>query len=383
MENSTGYGPSSSRWNNLFFSGDERSFEKWEVKFLGYMRLKKLKSVILPAVAGEAELAADKNEEAFAELIQFLDDRSLSLIIRDAKDKGREAFQILRTHYRGKGKQRIITLYTELTSLVKSSTESLTDYIIKAETARAALLYAGETVSDSLLIAMVLKGLPSSYKPFSIVVTQSDKYKTFPDFKVALRDFEESEKLTLSDDKGTSVLKTSSHFSNRNSSSSLVTCYKCGVIGHKANVCRNKAKFTLWCKLCKSSSHSDKNCRRQNYNDKTNSLQEKPEDIEFAFVIDASDNNGDLNRHCHTSFLVDCGATSHIVNDDSNFVSFDDNFKPDEHFVQLADGSTNTVATKRGTVKISLQDCDPTQQPCQILSVLCLVVPLTYYKKTI
>ena len=67
MENSTGYGPSSSRWNHLFFSGDERSFEKWEVKFLGYMRLKKLKSVILPAVAG----AADKKEEAFAELIQF------------------------------------------------------------------------------------------------------------------------------------------------------------------------------------------------------------------------------------------------------------------------------------------------------------------------
>ena len=50
--------------------------------------------------------------------------------MRDAKDKGREAFQILRTHYRGKDKQRIITLYTELTSLVKSSSESLTDYII-------------------------------------------------------------------------------------------------------------------------------------------------------------------------------------------------------------------------------------------------------------
>ena len=146
-----------------------------------------------------------------------MDDRSLYLIIRDAKDKGREAFQILRTHYRGKGKQRIITLYTELTSLIKSSTESLTDYIIKAETARAALLYAGETVSDSLLIAMVLKGLPYSYKPFSIVVTQSDKYKTFPYFKVALRDFEESEKLALSDDRGTSILETSSHFSNRNS----------------------------------------------------------------------------------------------------------------------------------------------------------------------
>ena len=36
-----------------------------------------------------------KNAEAFAELIQFLDERSLALVMRDARDKGREAFKIL------------------------------------------------------------------------------------------------------------------------------------------------------------------------------------------------------------------------------------------------------------------------------------------------
>jgi gag-polypeptide of LTR copia-type len=181
---STGYGPSPSsssvgRWNRLYFDGDERKYEQWEIKFLGYMRLQKLKDTILPS---EDEPDPAKNEEAFAELIQFLDDRSLSLVMRDAIDDGRRALEILRNHYAGRGKPRIIALYTELTSLRKSSTESVTDYVIKAETAAAALRNAEETISDGLLISMVLKGLPDDYKSFVVVITQSDKHMTFTEF---------------------------------------------------------------------------------------------------------------------------------------------------------------------------------------------------------
>jgi hypothetical protein len=67
----TGYGPSDNavgRWNRLYFDRDERKYEQWEINFLGYMRLKKLKDTILPS---ETQPNAAKNEEAFAELIQF------------------------------------------------------------------------------------------------------------------------------------------------------------------------------------------------------------------------------------------------------------------------------------------------------------------------
>ena len=65
----TGYGPSSNavRFNRLCFGGEERSYEQWEVKFLGYMRLRKLKETILPS--GDVSADVVKNEEAFAELI--------------------------------------------------------------------------------------------------------------------------------------------------------------------------------------------------------------------------------------------------------------------------------------------------------------------------
>ena len=85
----------------------------------------------------------------------------------------KKAFKILKDHYRPNGKPRIIALYTELTRLNKNHNESMTDYIIRAETTASSLWDAGETVSDGLLIAMVLKGLPANYKPFATVVSQA------------------------------------------------------------------------------------------------------------------------------------------------------------------------------------------------------------------
>ena len=55
----TGYGmPSTSaanQWQNLTFDGDERKFELWETKILGYMKLKKLKDTVVGTTPVDAE----------------------------------------------------------------------------------------------------------------------------------------------------------------------------------------------------------------------------------------------------------------------------------------------------------------------------------------
>ena len=178
----TGYGPSNQR-QNLTFDGDERKFELWETKILGYMELKKLKDVLV----GTNQPSVEKIEQAFAELIQFLDERSLSLVMRDACDDGREAFRILREHYAGSRKPRIITLYNQLTTLQKRDSETMTDYILRVDTDANALKTAGEIVSDALLVAMVLKGLPDDYRAFVAVINQSDTVQNFQKFKQALK----------------------------------------------------------------------------------------------------------------------------------------------------------------------------------------------------
>ena len=116
------------------FDGDEAKYELWEIQFLGYLRLHKLYDVIL-AEEEPKEGDVEKNIDAFAQLIQCLDDRSLSLVMRDAKDDGRKALKILRNHYMGKSKPRVLALYTELTSLQKGHDECITDYVLRAETA--------------------------------------------------------------------------------------------------------------------------------------------------------------------------------------------------------------------------------------------------------
>lgn len=79
-----------------------------KTKFLCHLRLLSLKSTILHEPDEEdAEEDAEKN----AELIQLLDDKSLSLVMREASDDGRRALQVLRDHYAGKGKPRVISLY--------------------------------------------------------------------------------------------------------------------------------------------------------------------------------------------------------------------------------------------------------------------------------
>lgn len=109
-----------SRWSRLVFDGDEKNHELWETKFLGHLYLQGLKETILSESFEEDEEDAAKNAEAYAELIQLLDDKSLSLVMREAADDGRAALKILREYYAGKGKPRVISLYTELTSLQKS-----------------------------------------------------------------------------------------------------------------------------------------------------------------------------------------------------------------------------------------------------------------------
>ena len=80
--------------------------------------------------------------------------------------------EALYEHYAGSGKHRVIALCTQLTSLKKSANDSITDYVLRAKSAANAIRNAAETVSDDLLVAMVVKGLPAAYKSFVAVTTQ-------------------------------------------------------------------------------------------------------------------------------------------------------------------------------------------------------------------
>ena len=112
-------------------------------------------------------------------------------------------------------------------------------------------------------MAMILKGLPESYGPFAVHVTQSDVNTSFAEFKTKLRRYEATEKMrtTGSDD---NVMKgrmqpASASISDRGAESGDIVCFRCGLKGHKARSCQRKQ----WCSYCKSATHRDATCRRR------------------------------------------------------------------------------------------------------------------------
>ena len=283
-----------------------------------------------------------------AELIQSLDDKSLSLVIREATDDGRKALQILRDHYTSQCKPRIIALYTELTSLKKESEETVTDDIIQAEKAVTSRRNVKEVISDGMIIAMILKGLPESYKPFAIHTTQSSETLTFVQFKSKLRSYEETEKFNTKV-KSDSVMKADI---------SSIVCYGCGNHGHIAKDCCHKG-VPKCCRYRRSSTHSDETCRRKTkHKDAAKQAAEGQEDQEekqtFVFKFNQTFLSDNIKRK---RLMVDCGATSHIITEESTFSKFDETFDPNAYYMELADGTRmNNVVLKQGDAEVCLQD---------------------------
>ena len=140
-----------------------------------------------------------------------MDDKSLSLVIRDAKGNGKKALRILREYHLLKGKPKVISLYTELTSLRRLESHAITDYIIRAENISNTLKEAGEVISNRLLIAMALKGSPPNFKLFTTVIIQK-KTLTFSEFKVCLRIYEETEHMCYPQDESNNILQMKTTF---------------------------------------------------------------------------------------------------------------------------------------------------------------------------
>lgn len=80
-----------------------------------------------------------------------------------------------------------------MTSLQTGANERATDYIIHTEMAITALGNTVETLSDGLLIAMIMEVSPELFKPFSIHITQSNKEIMLSKFKTKLRSDESRE----------------------------------------------------------------------------------------------------------------------------------------------------------------------------------------------
>ena len=129
-----------------------------------------------------------------------------------------------------------------------------------------------------------------------------------------------------------------------------------------------------WCNICKNTTHDTNYCRKKSSINNLNSQENKDESFNkeehnFAFNV-VHNNKFNVNN---TNLLVDCGATAHIINDESLFINKNLNFDSEKHFIELADGSKkNNIVLMRGDAKILLYDVNNKPHDVILKNALCI-----------
>ena len=101
--------------------------------------------------------------------------------------------------------------------------------------------------------------------------------------------------------------------------------------------------------------------QRENKTDKvkqaSETLEDSDKEAEHSFAFEINTCGGESAIKKPNALLVNCGVTTHIIDDESKFSKFDDKFTPEKHYIELADGTRfNNVALKRGDVEITIMD---------------------------
>ena len=130
------------------------------------------------------------------------------------------------------------------------------------------------------------------------------------------------------------------------------------------SVTRRTRTFTI--ELRWSNTHTDKSCHNKGRDVAKHARDgdEKSNDhSDHTFIFGVFDDDKKEISQVSPDVLVDCGATPHIVNDISKFISFRKDCKPIGHYIELADGTKSHGtkshgAEKTGTVNIELCDED-------------------------
>ena len=126
----------------LQFSGKEADFALWQERFEGFCFTKKL----LNGLNGTDNGTNDKKNEIWAYLVQCLDSRSVLTLMNDCKGDGPKAWPLLQDHFNSTETPRLMNLLEKFTTLRLEPTDSIIDYLTRAEYVSEQLELAGENV---------------------------------------------------------------------------------------------------------------------------------------------------------------------------------------------------------------------------------------------
>ena len=170
----------SSKTERLVFSGREDDFLYFAEQFEDRMQSLSFGKILsgeatyldyVPAVKNnyseeQRRQAIEKSREELKEkktlwyeLVLALDKTSV-LFLRPHKDDGTRSWDVLYKGFKNFERPQLYKLIAQLTSLRKDSSESIVDYLTRADDKQRNLTLANERISKKMFVSMILKGLP-------------------------------------------------------------------------------------------------------------------------------------------------------------------------------------------------------------------------------
>jgi hypothetical protein len=212
-------------------------------------------STVSAAAAARDEVRRRSNR-AYGILVQCLQDEQLRLMQNVKRGDAHGVWRILLDTYERKSMATKVQLLERLFALTKQASETITSYIARLTEIERKLNAQEEKVSESILVYVLLRGLPASYTSIVQLIKMKDQLE-MKDAIEMLKNEEERQGVTITGQPRTAAanMARSSSATGHNEA----RCFTCNQTGHVMFNCpRNSNKKK--CELCRKVGHTAQEC---------------------------------------------------------------------------------------------------------------------------
>lgn len=273
------------------------NYKDWAFEVKAFLRREKLWKYVDPGEApNPVSDAWTAGDEKALTTIQLLVEKNQRSVIED-KLTAKETWDALKGHHSKLSLEQKVTTIIQIANQSFQDGDNMETYIGEFEKLYGRLDNAGIKMDECVKVALMLRGLPSTFRPLIMALgARDEKDLTLALVKEKLIDEAANYKSTCEAEE--KALKV------RVARRKVLICYHCGKPGHRKVDCEEY------------STEDEEEDRGKKHTQKALKATETRSDVEITLLVAS----GGIDSK---SWIVDSGASSHMTSDRNAFVRFD------------------------------------------------------------